>query len=94
MTQCEKLWLLAGASGSTGQTGASGQTGLTGGIRFWLSIDKCADMVGHQSFAVEGRHVTQSERLRLLARGERLHRPDRGFWADRSHRWVMTLAFH
>ena len=67
MTQCEKLWLLAGASGSTGQTGASGQTGLTGGIRFWLSIDKCADMVGHQSFAVEGRHVTQSERLRLLA---------------------------
>ena len=31
VTQCEKLWLLAGASGSTGETGASGQTGLTGG---------------------------------------------------------------
>ena len=92
MTQCERLRLLAGASGSTGQTGASGQTGLTGGIRFW-TIDKCADMVGHQR-AVEGRHVTQSERLRAACRGERLHRPDRGFWADGSHRWVVTLAFH
>ena len=27
-------------------------------------------------------------------RGERLHRRDRGLWADGSHRWVETLAFH
>ena len=25
-------------------------------------------------------------------RGQRLHRRDRGFWADGSHRWVQRLS--
>ena len=54
MTQCERLRLLAGASGSTGETGASGQTGLTGGLRVLPLNEVYSVVVSHQSFAVEG----------------------------------------
>ena len=52
VTQCERLRLLAGASGSTGETGASGQTGLTGGFGLQLAMRMYAGMANHQSFAL------------------------------------------
>ena len=64
VTQCERLRLLAGASGSTGQTGASGQTGLTGG--FWTLVchqDVCRHGKSSELCTEKGRHVTQCEAL-------------------------------
>ena len=77
VTECEALCLLVGASGLTGQTGASGQTGLTGGFRLAIPCDVYSRRRGGIS---------------CEALSERSYRPDRGLWADGSHRWVQALA--
>ena len=42
----------------------------------------------------EGQESNNMWGIVAACRGERLHRRDRGLWADGSHRWVQTLAIH
>ena len=79
--------MLAGASGSTGETGASGQTGLKGGLRLWLSMQMNAGVAIHQFFHRQDKEYDTIPPIVPACRGQRLHRGDRGLWADGSHRY-------
>ena len=54
-------------------------------------------MQAWQGLSAFHRHEKEYDTIRAIVtacRVQRLHRGDRGFWADGSHRWGQTLAFY
>ena len=47
-----------------------------------------------RALRIEGQESNNMWGIVAACRGERSYRRDRGLWADGSHRWVQTLAFH